>query len=97
LEKLREVDCVALLERPDASTLQQAFRAQAAFATAGRTLCVVVEGIADAAEITASVERVRTLQIAALDEASFEVLARRLVTPQKLEPVKARALRAKTL
>ncbi len=97
LEKLREVDCVALLERPDASTLQQALRAQAAFATAGRILCVVVEGIADAADLAVSVERVRTVHMAALDAAAFDALARRLVTPQKLEPVKARALQAKML
>ncbi len=96
LERLRDVDCVVVLERPDEATLQEALCARAALGTAGHRLCVVVEGVADRAAQPALAEASKVVRLSALDTESFEQLVRRLIAPQALDAAKLRGLRART-
>lgn len=81
LSGLRDVDCILTLERPDQEACDQALRAQTAFATRGRKLCVVLEG-GEVSYIEAPPSALR-FSMGALDWADFQALVARLLAPRR--------------
>ncbi len=92
LAGLREVDAVLWLERPDPDSLRQALRARDGFASAGRSLALIVEG-----ELPAGVDeagRWPYVELGALASSDFDQLLARLVASERIERIREAAREA---
>ncbi|MFT3921258.1 MAG: sigma 54-interacting transcriptional regulator [Myxococcales bacterium] len=88
LDRLRDVDALLWLERPSASELRTARRAQEAFFASGQHLCLVVEG---ALPEESEAPRAKRIELGPMPLPEFERLLERLIAPARSERVREAA------